>query len=48
MSIMAMSERVSTMASNKVLHDHLGAGAVQGADQRQREDVVPQPDDRRG
>ena len=32
----------------QALHDDLGAGAVQGADQRQGQDAVPQLDDRRG
>ena len=32
----------------EILHDHLGAGAVERTDQRQGQDAVPQLHDRRG
>ena len=47
MSMMAISEPVSTMRCSSDLHHDLGARAVERADQRQRQDAVPQLHDRR-
>ena len=48
MSMMAISAPVSTIRSQQVLHDDLGARAVERADQRQGEDALPQLDHRCG
>ena len=47
MSMMAISASTSTMRLQQVLHHHLRALAVERADQRQRENALPQLDDRR-
>ena len=47
MSMIAISASVSTMRLQQVFHHNLRALAVERADQRQREDAVPQLDDRR-
>ena len=48
MSMIAIAAPVSTIALQQVLHDDLGARAVERADQRQRQDAVPQLDHGRG
>ena len=48
MSMIAMLEPVSTMLLQQRLHHDLRPGAVERADHRQRQDAVPQLDDRRG
>ena len=48
MSMMAMSERVCDDRFQQILHHHLRARAIQSADQRQRQNVLPQPHHRRG
>ena len=45
--MMAISAPVVDDGLQQVFHHHLGARAVERADQRQREDAVPQLDDRR-
>ena len=47
MSIMAIGDAGLDDALQQALHHDLRAGAVERADQRQREDAVPQLDDRR-
>ena len=48
MSMIAISAPVLDDLLEQVLHDDLGARAVERADQRQGEDALPQPHDRRG
>ena len=47
MSMIAIAEPVSTIRCEQALHHDLGARAVERADQRQRQDAVPQLDHRR-
>ena len=47
MSRIAIAEPVSTIRCEQALHHDLRARAVERADERQRQDAVPQRDDRR-
>ena len=48
MSMIAISRRSRRCARSKALHDDLRAAPIERADHRQREDAVPELDDRRG